>query len=278
MRLDYSPVSVRRLLDDVRHIFDLRAREQGITLEVSVGSDMPVAMMLDETRFRQVLFNLVGNAIKFTHDGGVAVRATVEPIEGAVDQKSEQQSYRLTVKVEDSGVGIAPDQRDRIFEAFEQQEGQNTRRYGGTGLGLAISRKLAQMMGGELQVESAPEQGSVFTLTLPDVLATGEQAEDEGETKESERLLAQTLSMQERGWLREQLSTDFGDDWETVRESGDPEEMREFARRVLAWGQRFRSRSVTHYGERLLADVEAFNLDAVNSSLEAFPKLLGRED
>lgn len=278
MRLDYSPVSVRRLLDDVRHIFDLRAREQGITLEVSVGSDMPVAMMLDETRFRQVLFNLVGNAIKFTHDGGVAVRATVQPVEETPDEVPEHQSYRLTVKVEDSGIGIPADQRDRIFDAFEQQEGQNTRRYGGTGLGLAISRKLAQMMGGELQVESEPEQGSVFTLTLPQVVATGEQAQDEGETKESERLLAQTLSMQERGWLREQLTADFGDDWEAVRESGDPEEMREFACRVLAWGQRFRSRSVTRYGEKLLADVEAFNLDAVNSTLEGFPKLLGRED
>jgi len=278
MRLDYSPVSVRRLLDDVRHIFDLRAREQGITLEVSVGSDMPVTMMLDETRFRQVLFNLVGNAIKFTHEGGVAVRATVRAVKGKAGKTQEHQTYRLSVKVTDSGIGIPSDQRDRIFDAFEQQEGQNTRRYGGTGLGLAISRKLAQMMGGELEVESEPGNGSVFTLTLPQVEATGELAEDEGETKESERLLAQTLSMQERGWLREQLTADFGNEWEAVRESGDPEEMRAFALRVLEWGQRYRSRSVTSFGEKLLADVEAFNLDAVNSALEAFPKLLGRED
>tara|TARA_R110002096_G_scaffold43411_4_gene116980 strand:- start:7081 stop:9864 length:2784 start_codon:yes stop_codon:yes gene_type:complete len=278
MRLDYSPVSVRRLLDDVRHIFDLRAREQGITLEVSVGPDMPVTMMLDETRFRQVLFNLVGNAIKFTHEGGVAVRATVRAVKDKTGKNPEHQTYRLTVKVTDSGIGIPSDQRDRIFDAFEQQEGQNTRRYGGTGLGLAISRKLAQMMGGELEVESEPGNGSVFTLTLPQVEATGEQAEDEGETKESERLLAQTLSMQERGWLREQLTADFGNEWETVRESGDPEEMREFALRVLEWGQRYRSRSVTSFGEKLLADVEAFNLDAVISALEAFPKLLGREN
>lgn len=278
MRLDYSLVSVRRLLDDVRHIFDLRAREQGITLEVSVGSDMPVAMMLDETRFRQVLFNLVGNAIKFTHEGGVAVRATVLPVQNKTEEAPEHQSYRLTVEVKDSGIGIPSDQRDRIFDAFEQQEGQNTRRYGGTGLGLAISRKLAQMMGGELKMESEPRRGSVFTLTLPNVVVTGEQAEDEGETKESERLLAQTLSIQERGWLREQLTADFGDEWEAVRESGDPEEMREFAHRVLEWGQRYRSRSVTRYGEKLMADVEAFNLDAVNNALEAFPKLLGRAE
>jgi len=278
MRLDYSPVSVRRLLDDVRHIFDLRAREQGITLEVSVSSDMPATMMLDETRFRQVLFNLVGNAIKFTHEGGVAVRATVRLAKGKTGKTQEHQTYCLSVKVTDSGIGIPSDQRDRIFDAFEQQEGQNTRRYGGTGLGLAISRKLAQMMGGELEVESEQGNGSVFTLTLPQVEATGEQAEDEGETKESERLLAQTLSMQERGWLREQLTADFGNEWEAVRESGDPEEMRAFALRVLEWGQRYRSRSVTSFGEKLLADVEAFNLDAVNSALEAFPKLLGRAD
>lgn len=284
MRLDYSAVSVRRLLDDVRHIFDLRAREQGITLEVSVDSRMPGAMMLDETRLRQVLFNLVGNAIKFTHEGGVTVRATAKPLKARRNEADpptdspERQFYKLVVTVSDTGIGIARDQAERIFDAFEQQEGQNTRRYGGTGLGLAISRKLARMMGGELDVESEPGVGSVFTVTLPRVEATVEQAEDEGAPKESERLLAQTLSMQERGWLREQLAADFGDEWETVRESGDPEQMKDFARRVLAWGHRFRSRSVTRYGEKLLADVDAFNLDAVNSALEAFPKLLGRDD
>ncbi|MBU2954691.1 ATP-binding protein [Marinobacter sp. F3R08] len=281
MRLDYSAVSVRRLLDDVRHIFDLRAREQGITLEVSVDSQMPGAMMLDETRLRQVLFNLVGNAIKFTHEGGVTVRATATPLrtQPATEEteSSERQCYELTVTVKDSGIGIPQDQVERVFDAFEQQEGQNTRRYGGTGLGLAISRKLARMMGGELEVESEPGTGSVFTVVLPRVKVTGEQAEDEGTPKESDRLLAQTLSMQERGWLKEQLAADFGDEWQAVRESGDPEQMKDFARRVLAWGQRFRSRSVTRYGEKLLADVEAFNLDAVNSALEAFPKLLGRE-
>src|SRR5690554_5940301 len=278
MRLDFGPVSVRRLLSDVRHIFDLRATEQGITLEVSVGKKMPAAMMLDETRLRQVLFNLVGNAIKFTHEGGVTVRAVASELDEPGGEDSETRYYRLVVTVADTGIGIAPDQQERIFDAFEQQEGQNTRRYGGTGLGLAISRKLVEMMGGELEVESEPGVGSVFTVTLSDVLATGEQAEDEGETRESERLLAQTLSIQERGWLREQLTADFGDESEAVLESGDPQEMREFACRVLEWGQRFRSRSVTRYGERLLADVEAFNLDAVNNALEAFPKLLGRED
>lgn len=283
MRLDYSAVSVRRLLSDVRHIFDLRATEQGISLEVSVDSKMPVAMMLDETRLRQVLFNLVGNAIKFTHEGGVTVRATATPRksaggEASVDGDTDKRRwYRLVVTVADTGIGIPPDQQEQIFDAFEQQEGQNSRRYGGTGLGLAISRKLVRMMGGELNVESEPGAGSTFTVSLPRVEVTEEQAADEGTPEESERLLAQTLSMQERGWLREQLARDFGNEWESVRESGDPEQMKDFAARLLEWGKRFRSPSVTRYGEKLLADVEAFNLDSVNSALDAFPRLLGRD-
>ena len=107
---------------------------------------------------------------------------------------------------------------------------------------------------------------------------TNEEAEEEGPPQESDRLLAQTLSMQERGWLREQLARDFGDEWQSVRASGDPEQMRDFACRVIEWGQRLCSSSVTRYGEKLLADVDAFNLDAVNSALAAFPRLLGREE
>ncbi len=280
MRLDYSAVSMRRLLSDVRHIFDLRATEQGISLEVSVDSRMPAAMRLDETRLRQVLFNLVGNAIKFTHEGGVTVRATATPLPTDENEDAQERTLRsqLVVTVQDTGIGIPDDQKDQIFDAFEQQEGQSSRRYGGTGLGLAISRKLVRMMGGELDVESEPGVGSTFTVRLSDVEVTSEQAEEDGQPQESDRLLAQTLSMHERGWLREQLERDFGDEWLSVRESGDPEQMRDFACRVIEWGQRLRSPSVTRYGEKLLADVEAFNLDAVNSALEVFPRLLGRDE
>jgi len=258
----------------------LRATEQGISLEVSVDSRMPAAMRLDETRLRQVLFNLVGNAIKFTHAGGVTVRATATPqvSDDAEDTGEPMPRSRLVVTVKDTGIGIPDDQQEQIFDAFEQQEGQSSRRYGGTGLGLAISRKLVQMIGGELDVESEPGVGSTFTLRLPDVEVTGELVEEDGQLQESERLLAQTLSLQERGWLREQLVQDFGEEWQAVRESGDPEQMRDFACRVVEWGQRVRSPSVTRYGEKLLADVDAFNLDSVNSALEAFPRLLGRED
>ena len=272
MRLEFSPVSLRRMLQDVRHIFDLRAREHNVSLEVSVAPDLPSGMMLDETRLRQVLFNLVGNAIKFTHEGGVTVRAGMSEL----DPRGDHEFGELTVTVTDTGIGIAEDQRERIFDAFEQQEGQSSRKYGGTGLGLAISRKLAHMMGGELTVASTPGQGSVFTLVLPDVQVVPMEDEPEEDPQVGPAPMTETLDMQERSWLREQLREDFGDEWRTVRESGDPEQMRYFAARVLSWGQRYRSRAVTRYAEKLVADVDAFNLDAVNAALEAFPTLLGQ--
>lgn len=273
MRLEFAPLAVQRLLDDVRHIFDLRAREQGIDLVVTVAPDMPPAMVLDETRLRQVLFNLVGNAIKFTHEGRVEVTAKVRPEQA---QPGEGTRYELMITVTDTGIGIAADQQEHIFDAFEQQEGQSSRKYGGTGLGLAISRKLAGMMGGELTVVSEPGKGSTFTLRLPGVKATKAVAGSDAEPAIAERPMIETLNMQERGWLHDQRSRDFGDEWKVVRESGDPEQMRDFANRLVQWGQRYRSQLVSQYGEKLLADVDAFNLDAVNRALEVFPLLLGQ--
>ena len=273
MRLEFGPVSLRRMLQDVRHIFDLRAREHNVSLEVSVESDMPAGMVLDETRLRQVLFNLVGNAIKFTHEGGVAVRASVSESR----QGDGRELCTLSIAVTDTGIGIAEDQQERIFDAFEQQEGQSSRKYGGTGLGLAISRKLVRMMGGELSVESREGKGSTFVVVLPDVEIVPMEDEPEEQPQLDQTPMTETLDMQERSWLKEQLKEDFGDEWSTVRESGDPEQMRYFAARVLSWGQRYRSRAVTRYAEKLMADVDTFNLDAINDALESFPGLLGSE-
>lgn len=274
MRLEFGPLEVKRLLDDVRHIFDLRAREQGVELVVTVDPDMAPMMVLDETRLRQVLFNLVGNAIKFTHEGRVTVTAHARP---EPVSPGEAARCELTVTVSDTGIGIASDQHQRIFDAFEQQEGQSSRKYGGTGLGLAISRKLARMMGGELTLESEPGVGSTFTVRLPAVETTALTSSSNAVPDAAERPMIETLNMQERGWLHDQLSRDFGDEWKAARESGDPEQMREFANRLMQWGERYRSQVVSHYGEKLLADVDAFNLDAVNRALQAFPHLLGQQ-
>ncbi|ROT94612.1 response regulator [Marinobacter sp. R17] len=177
MRLEFGALDLKRLLEDVRRIFEMRAKARGLTLTVSLSEDMPRAMVLDETRLRQVLFNLVGNAIKFTHEGEITLTAHTERCHS--DDAGED--CQLVIEVRDTGIGIPDDQQARIFDAFEQQEGQSNRQYGGTGLGLAISRKLVRMMGGELSVHSVPDEGSCFRVVLHDVetSTTGPESQSE---------------------------------------------------------------------------------------------------
>ncbi|MFP5431469.1 MAG: ATP-binding protein, partial [Gammaproteobacteria bacterium] len=132
--------------------------EKRIEIALECAGLIPERIVTDPARFRQILTNLVGNAIKFTEAGGVKVRLRFEasrPIAG------------VQVEVIDSGIGIPGDKLETIFEPFTQAEGSITRRFGGTGLGLTISRSLARALGGDLAARNAPGGGSIFTLTLP---------------------------------------------------------------------------------------------------------------
>lgn len=138
-----------------------RASSKGIGLRTELIGTLPTAVELDVVRMRQILFNLVGNAIKFTDQGWVTIRVFGSP--------NQDGTWRLIVEVEDTGIGIPADQLDAIFEAFQQVEGQNTRKYGGTGLGLTICKRLTELMGGTITVRSVVGSGSVFTVLLPAV-------------------------------------------------------------------------------------------------------------
>ena len=405
MRLEPAPMDLRRLLDEVRQIFAMRAEARDLRLEVVLNEDLPAAMVLDETRLRQVLFNLVGNAIKFTHEGHVTIRAWSE-----FDEHRQDDRFTLVITVTDSGIGIPFDQQRRIFEAFEQQEGQSNRQYGGTGLGLAISRKLAQMMGGELSVDSEPGQGSIFTLRLRGVETALTRAESGGEPLSRDfrfepatvlvvddndtnrklvrdmlsplglqvieaadgakalavareqspdlvlmdirmpvldgygarramnrdntlsripvvaltasvmpgdsarirethfdgflrkpvsrqhmlEMLARFLRQETpqkttiepptssssapseaaRKAVKDRLEGDYLARWEAVKDSGDPERIRDFASALAQLGQEHGMDELSHYGQRLMAGIDAFDLDRVNELLREFPQWL----
>ncbi|MES1164602.1 MAG: CHASE3 domain-containing protein, partial [Verrucomicrobiota bacterium] len=169
-RLDIRPeeVSVVRLRDELVDIFGPIARDKGIQLTATVEPDVVTTIFTDPTRLQQVLKNLLSNACKFTERGGVALR--IRSLAGD----------RIAFDVKDTGIGIAPDQHDVIFEAFRQADGTTNRKYGGTGLGLSISRDLARLLGGDLTLESAPGRGSTFTLALPERIAAGAPQPAEG--------------------------------------------------------------------------------------------------
>ena len=152
--LDIKPFALRPLVEDVVELLAPRAHAKGIEIAAFVADAAARRFVGDATRLRQVLLNLVGNAIKFTETGGVSI--AVEP---APDDA-------LTFRIRDTGIGIAPEMQARIFEEFEQAEGGAGRRFGGTGLGLAISKRLVEAMGGEIGLDSTPGQGTTFVCTI----------------------------------------------------------------------------------------------------------------
>jgi signal transduction histidine kinase/HPt (histidine-containing phosphotransfer) domain-containing protein len=155
-----------RLVDvfaDVDSLMRTRATEKGIAFAVVYGTSIPERVRTDPTRFRQILMNLAGNAVKFTDEGSVRIAAQYQE-DSAVAGRSR---HRLVVDVIDTGVGISPEQQLVLFQPFTQADVSTTRRFGGTGLGLSISRRLAQMLGGELSVHSEIGKGSDFRLVLP---------------------------------------------------------------------------------------------------------------
>jgi two-component system, sensor histidine kinase and response regulator len=159
LAIDRVPFDLRECLEEVADLLSPRAAEKGLELLCHIPADTPVQVMSDPGRVRQILLNLVSNAVKFTERGEVAIEVTVRA-------RSEGLAT-LAVAVRDTGIGIPPERQQAVFESFTQADGSHSRKYGGTGLGLTICRQLAELMGGSLTVESAPGAGSTFTLALP---------------------------------------------------------------------------------------------------------------
>lgn len=162
LRFDSAPLSPRQLLEQVVEMRRPAARARDLALTLSIDDSVPSWLLGDAARLAQIVDNLLGNAIKFTEQGGIAV--------GLSSQPQAEGVHELHLSVEDSGVGIEPAQQQRIFEAFSQAADPATRRHGGTGLGLAICARLARLMGGSIAVDSEPGRGSIFhvRLRLPD--------------------------------------------------------------------------------------------------------------
>jgi len=161
LEISLHPVEIKNIFQEIKLIFAEKAVKKGIEINIFLDNKLPEILMLDEIRVKQVVFNIVGNAVKFTHRGYVNVRAGF--------QFSSLDIGDLSIEVEDTGIGIPETQQEVIFEAFRQQYGQSNRKYEGIGLGLAISRRLVEKMNGTITVSSEEGKGSVFKVFLPGI-------------------------------------------------------------------------------------------------------------
>jgi signal transduction histidine kinase/ActR/RegA family two-component response regulator len=223
MSLDPTSIELASYLDGILRSFLPQAQQKGIAVTREIEDSLPPWIRVDAMRLRQILVNLLGNAVKFTSRGAVTLRvAAVAVVAGPIDsggldaraldpgidaESVDAGWTRIRYSVIDTGIGIAPERQAAIFEAFTQADGSTTRRFGGTGLGLTISARLAELMGGDLSVESEPGHGSAFHVTLPlersatELLAGGRdaaasnEAGRSGENRSARELLAPTPTL-----------------------------------------------------------------------------------
>jgi signal transduction histidine kinase/CheY-like chemotaxis protein len=172
IELQYKPIKLCNVFKDIERMFRQKVDSKGIEFLVDIQNDFNDSVLLDEVRIRQILLNLAGNAIKFTEKGYVklSLRVDASKNKGAVD---------LRISVEDTGIGIAQSEREKIFEAFKQASGQNMKKFGGTGLGLSITKKFTEMMQGKIFVESSEGKGSTFHVEFYNVHIASTEAPTE---------------------------------------------------------------------------------------------------
>ncbi|MGB5686794.1 MAG: ATP-binding protein, partial [Candidatus Electrothrix sp.] len=220
MSLVQDDILISELLAELKNTFSHLAEEKGLVLYFILAEGVPELIRSDRKRIDQILKNLLSNALKFTEHGAITVSVSL-----CRDQDI------IALSVQDSGVGIPPDKQQIIFEAFQQADGGTARKYGGTGLGLSISRELAELLGGEIRLESKEEEGATFTLYLPVSLQEQEEREgpsgQDGPGELSERVALSELSQSEgtqsfvtgiAGVVSITGLTDIADDQENIQE------------------------------------------------------------
>ncbi len=188
MRVSLAPVSPRNIFKEIEQIFQIKVEEKGIQYITEIDETLPKVLIMDESRVRQVLLNLVGNAVKFTDKG--YVKLTV--VKRNIDQDGNR--IDLIIAIQDTGIGVGKDDFDEVFNSFHQQNGQSDRKYGGTGLGLSISKRLAELMNGKIELESEAGIGSTFTIYLRNIaVASFERIENPDSTREVLRFEEKTV-------------------------------------------------------------------------------------
>ncbi|MCT7982539.1 PAS domain S-box protein [Laspinema sp. A4] len=164
LELNYEPVLIRALVWDIQQIFSQKAEAKGLGIFIEISEAVPDGIVFDEVRLRQILFNVVGNALKFTEWGSITIHVNAD-----LSRSSDPYHLSLELAISDTGIGIPLERQEHIFEAFIQNDGTTTRKYGGTGLGLAITKRLTEMLGGTIHLSSQLNHGSTFTFVFPEV-------------------------------------------------------------------------------------------------------------
>ncbi len=228
LELENAPFDLDELMEKIGDVMAIRAHHKGLELTCHRAGDVPVQLAGDPARLHQILVNLIGNAIKFTEEGEISLDVTRNSSFSGREGDSEDTTVELLFAVKDTGIGIEQEKQDAVFDSFTQAESFITREYGGTGLGLTISKRLVELMGGRIRVESEPKIGSTFSFSVPFQVVAGLHTGQDTHMPEVNMAGMKTLIIDDnetnRMILRKTLSSwgakvsESGDGWHGIAE------------------------------------------------------------
>ncbi len=298
INLDYGPVNLKKMFREIEDIFSLETSKKNLEFIAEIDPEFPTHLLLDRIKIKQVLINLVGNAVKFTHTGSVRLSAKCNFHENRTN------ILDLLFSLEDTGIGIAEDEWESIFEPFTQQKGQLQQEYGGTGLGLSISRKIIRAMGGDITVTSRKGAGSTFTVTLEEIeiVTLSDPSDETGETGSSARGIenkssrrddeqdqaakemnrengttGETPEKEETGLaaeLLERLEGELFSVWLSLKKGIMVKQGLSLSREMIQLGLNYNNKPVTEWGEELEQQLKALDFHSARKTIEKYPGLI----
>jgi PAS domain S-box-containing protein len=268
LELSYEPFDPRQLSSDIESMFSLEAQRRGLEFIVDIEETVPQTIVLDESRLRQVLINLLGNALKFTESGSVTLSVRTDL------DTPERGLCTISLIVQDTGIGIPFSQQEKIFEAFLQTEGQNTRKYGGTGLGLAISKNLTEAMGGNIAVYSENGKGTAFTIIFQHVKYLKGPGNQRKTSKEKQSIPKSQAISPDIEYEKSDTLMNLSEEWkkrlEKVRSSMILDDIEDFALALKKEGKLFKDGEIDRFASYLLQAVEELDFERLRKLLDSY--------
>ncbi|MCP4720292.1 MAG: histidine kinase [Desulfobacteraceae bacterium] len=282
--VEYAKFNLANLFKEIEQIFSKTIEGKGLTFYVNLEPGLPDTIVLDKIRLRQILVNMVGNAIKFTETGYVKI------IAGFNKFNDNTLFSEFFFVIEDTGMGIAQDQRDKIFERFSQQRGQKFAKYGGSGIGLSISKRLVEAMGGSITIDSQVDKGSKFRVSIPNVkVPSSANTSKTKQVSEPPALqsshvsftpdLEKKLSPEDMAKLNRlliRLGEDMHGKWEYLCDVMIIHEIEKFSQDSIQLGMEYGYDDLSRWGKRLLTQAEKFDMELLPATLNSFPQIMDK--
>jgi len=263
LNIEYISITFSKLKEELEQIFMLSIQEKPIEFHIEIDASLPSTILFDEIRLRQILVNLIGNSFKFTESGFIKVLFIKEECD-------TESCINLCIKVQDSGIGIAKDQIESIFEPFKQQDGQSTKKYGGTGLGLTICKRLTEMMNGKMGIESTPGKGTTVVIKFHQVMIQTSAPLSTHISDDTSSNMNSPIKSDYDLTIPLKDLTYFLDLWEKTNELMANDDILAFSDKLFEYGQLHHHEDIINYAVKLKNATLSFDILEMNRIFSLF--------